>query len=453
MANRFVSVDENYLFPAPLEDRLASKFVNKGDLYVNVKDYGAKGDGVSDDTNALNAAATAAFALDPDAVLMIPRGKYKISGPVNVKCALDASQATLNYSGVGDALIVGNVDSPGIVTSRRMYILPRIVRVGAASYDGSSRGVRLVNLNSCIITSQFIQHFEEGLVVEGDAQGSVHNIIYPGTLWGNRRNIVLRAGLTGWVNENMFLGGRLSSPTWGVADDPLSNFILIEESQGTIGSPNSNKFIGTSLEGPNRHLYRVEVAGNYNMFDYCRWEHAADQVVRIRYRTSANYTDLNGGYDQSKVVEVFDGPTVSNKRTVQTGAFYARTNSLNATTLQNDVSTDITTWVPPTGLGFTYNAATGEVMPRPGRYLIRAKISFASSVAAGNRTVRIFKGSVIQSVVTVAGKVGPHTVEVSDTMTFNGTETFKIQANQDSGQSCALTVSAGYSLLSAELIQ
>lgn len=49
--------------------------VGKGEIVVNVKDYGAAGDGVADDEAAINAAVTATMGM-PRVVLYFPAGKY-----------------------------------------------------------------------------------------------------------------------------------------------------------------------------------------------------------------------------------------------------------------------------------------------------------------------------------------------------------------------------------------
>jgi hypothetical protein len=62
--------------------------VGKGDLVFNVKDYGAKGDGITDDTTAIQAAINAAVA--GKGVVFIPSGVYictstlTVSGPVKI---------------------------------------------------------------------------------------------------------------------------------------------------------------------------------------------------------------------------------------------------------------------------------------------------------------------------------------------------------------------------------
>lgn len=63
---------------------LGAAYVTRGDLVLNVKDYGAKGDGVTDDTAAINAALAALPTADVfgtvTRVLYLPAGRYITSG-------------------------------------------------------------------------------------------------------------------------------------------------------------------------------------------------------------------------------------------------------------------------------------------------------------------------------------------------------------------------------------
>ncbi len=73
--------DLNKPVSTAVESRLAGK-MSKGELLVNVKDYGAKGDGSTDDTTAIKAALT---ALPEGNVLFFPVGTYMISSPLPLK--------------------------------------------------------------------------------------------------------------------------------------------------------------------------------------------------------------------------------------------------------------------------------------------------------------------------------------------------------------------------------
>jgi hypothetical protein len=52
--------------------------------WISVKDFGAVGDGVADDTAAINAALTAAGAMSPRGTVILPSGFYKTTNTLNV---------------------------------------------------------------------------------------------------------------------------------------------------------------------------------------------------------------------------------------------------------------------------------------------------------------------------------------------------------------------------------
>lgn len=90
-----------------VSDRTDGK-VGKGELVVNVKDFGAKGDGATDDTAALRAA----FAKPGATRFLVPEGVYKVSIPETEHLAsfsnaqgvvIDGAAAKIDNSGVAYA--------------------------------------------------------------------------------------------------------------------------------------------------------------------------------------------------------------------------------------------------------------------------------------------------------------------------------------------------------------
>jgi hypothetical protein len=79
---------------------------------INVKDFGAKGDGATDDTAALNAAIVAAQKQGVGALVSLPSGRYRTAlGPE--KSIRIAGAAGLTFQGEGDTTIVsGDLDEP-----------------------------------------------------------------------------------------------------------------------------------------------------------------------------------------------------------------------------------------------------------------------------------------------------------------------------------------------------
>lgn len=102
---------------------------------VNVKNFGAVGDDVHDDTSAINAALTYARGLSSARVLF-PTGKYYISGPLNLE--------GLNQSG----LLVGfSVDGYGAVIDAHNGTAPvfdalgsRALQIGGITVSGTAKG-------------------------------------------------------------------------------------------------------------------------------------------------------------------------------------------------------------------------------------------------------------------------------------------------------------------------
>lgn len=70
-------------------------------IYFNVKSYGAKGDGTTDDTTAIQAAITAASS---GGVVFFPVGTYKISSPLTLSVASTALMGT----GAGSTIIASS---------------------------------------------------------------------------------------------------------------------------------------------------------------------------------------------------------------------------------------------------------------------------------------------------------------------------------------------------------
>jgi len=419
------------------------KPVGKGELVINVKDYGAKGDGTTDDTAALNAASAAAEAKD-FTILFWPAGTYKTTGTVAVRRNLEADQATIAYYGTGTALVLGSTTS-GTVTARQRFHTPRVINMsrGTTGWDGTSVGVQANNLNTCELHVPFVQDFEKGLVMYGNAGGNAYNTVLLGALWENHKNLVLDCTADGYTNQNLFLGGRLQhSTTKGATVDDVNAAQIQMVGLNVEGGPNNNTFIGTSFEGENVAYYRVDVSGRYNYFINCRWEHAVGQNPRIRWRSTAQLNKIEGGYATVDLVEVFDGTLGGGEIRDHVGA-YSRAGNTAGQVIPNNVWTTVTSWSAPVQRRVSYNGTTGEFTPRPGRWLITAMVSFAAN-ATGRRIARLNVGGTVTDVAEVPGNANRNTLRLSDVQTFDSVKTLKVEVNQTSGADLALETSPPY---------
>lgn len=437
--------------PLALKPDNGGKPVGKGELVINVKDYGAKGDYNSatktgtDDTAALNAAAEAARAISDDTELYFPSGKYKITGTVIIRCGLNASQASLYYEGTGVAVQLGS-SVPGVNLTRKRLHLPRVYQwtnnYNPTSWDGTSVGVLAYNLISCNLDVPFIQFFERGLVFFGNGAGCGYNR-FSADLWSNHKNLLFtNDGAGGWSNQNTGFAGRISTANYNGNFDPEQSFVYC--------TGNNNTLIGTSMEGADECLYRVTIDGRFNAFINCRWESLGTSgPPAVLYTDKAFFNRITGGYNALNIVETFTSPGTGG--TIQDGSDnYGIATSVGATTLPTGVETTIKAWNGFLGKRITFDPVTGEFKPRPGRWRITARIAFNAN-GTGFRQVSLTVGSKILDTKREGGFAGSiSNPDVSSSYNFNGTETFKITAHQTSGADLTLNSSNYFCNLRAD---
>jgi hypothetical protein len=98
------------LLAADLNAAIASQ--GQGGLYVTA--FGATGDGVTDDTAAINAAIAAALATGQSADVLFPGGRFLISGTINVTTSGNQAVSLRGASSNG-TFIIQTADADGIV--------------------------------------------------------------------------------------------------------------------------------------------------------------------------------------------------------------------------------------------------------------------------------------------------------------------------------------------------
>ena len=196
--------------------------------------YGAVGDGVADDTSAINAALAASQTV-------ICRASYKITSPIVIpakkKIIVDG---IISYDGADGAFNISEryttIEGHGIIESNGDYA----IKITAAR--GAIKDVSLSvtgNYTACLI-------IESASILAGVAYLNIDHIF----LYGRDSNIDYGTGIyihtlnDGFINENMFTA---VAPVY--FEDGLK---IYNESSGTI---NRNKFIQYDSEGCTRHLY------------------------------------------------------------------------------------------------------------------------------------------------------------------------------------------------------
>lgn len=280
--------------------------VSKGDLVFNLRDQpGVVGDGVSDDSNALQSALDEAATTGARA---FANGTFRTTRTLRIAGNADLSDATINFEGDKTAVEVG---ASGTYAIRKMVRLPQVIaalktKSGWSQVPGSV-GVLVTNSYNLDLTVPHIRNFETGLAITGNGRGTSYCNITLGHLDNNKRNILFSADASGWANQNNLYGGRLSHNSNEGTKVPGSRQILVEL---TTYKVNANSFWGTSIESANVVEYHLDCAGNDNYFVNCRWENT-EVGARVIWRADSVGNIITYGYGSHMIQETNEARTAN----------------------------------------------------------------------------------------------------------------------------------------------
>jgi hypothetical protein len=179
--------------------------------WTTVEDYGVVGDGVADDTDALNAASAAAKTAGGG--LYLPPWTYRITDTFSVETNFQATGATLDWDG-GDAGVALSLGSgTAIRTQDKRMFLPTVLHT-AGNFTGWDIGIRVWSLSSSQVFFSTVSGFSvailftSGPVVAGEYGPTQYNSYFLGQT-ASKVPIRVEGGAS-WNNENSYHGGSLS---------------------------------------------------------------------------------------------------------------------------------------------------------------------------------------------------------------------------------------------------
>lgn len=199
---------------------------------VSVKDFGAVGNGIADDTAAIQA------ALDAASFVVFPEGDYKITASLNMNDGnfvqgagrgLGSKTATKITATHNGAVFKGKAVTPASGTNVRRYNGGGrdIWIYGPGSGLGASVALDMRGCTMFKWNNMWIQNINTGVLL-GGGYSSYYNEFYAcdvdGVVYGYYSDAL--------SNENMVVGGRVNNCTTGTRDADNSH----------------NKYIGLSIE-------------------------------------------------------------------------------------------------------------------------------------------------------------------------------------------------------------
>lgn len=291
----------------------------------NVVAYGAVGDGVTDDTAAIQAAADAAATAAGSVTAGFSAKEVTLIFPFGHTFAVE-STITLSYKinvqMFGRVLYTGSADEPAVVygsTSASEVALNRRLKfnvVRSVQSDWTSEaniGLDLVNIDSSFIDVVAARNFTIGVNCRGVSAGFVYNELRLGYIFNNKVGLNLTnldtAGV-GWCNENAFIGGRFGVNT-GVNSTLQRWGIRITSDSTSKYYNNNNDFYKPSLElnnagsGAATPIYIPY--GQFNGFHDARQEGNDQPLLVVENNSTSN--EVHFGYSSNALPTITDDGT------------------------------------------------------------------------------------------------------------------------------------------------
>lgn len=237
---------------------------------VSAKDFGAKGDGVEDDTVSIQK------ALNSGGFIIIPPGRYKITGTLRIysdTCLFGMGSATFSYENSStdwrDSVMLINGPLNGTVANGGYGNTKNISIIGI-EFDGTHRAT----LGQMVEHIAFAHH--ENLLIEScvfrNYAGNTHSIELNST-----KNAVVRNNqFTGWVQQGATAGSRefitidssteTGFPTFGPWDNTVCDNINIYWNEFNGGDVAVGSH-ATSMPSPHTNI-RVSANAIRNCISY-----------------------------------------------------------------------------------------------------------------------------------------------------------------------------------------
>ena len=275
---------------------------------VSVKSFGAVGDGIADDTAAIQAAITYAATLTAP-ILVVDQGVYFTTSVLSFDLP---NYSTIQFIGE----IKSNVSADSAIrigstsTNRFGYYITgvKVYRTANDTTSGSI-GVQLRSIVGAYVDIRRVSGFQDGIYCFGTSSngGFSYNEVHMGIVHDNKVNLHLGASGVGYCNENNFYGGSFNHSS----GYPAVATVNLQIDHFVTNQLNSNRFFGPSFEDNSLLAVAANINGFNNVIFCPRMERSVGQsTYQIVFQAnstecsvfgygfvvdSGNISDLGGG--------------------------------------------------------------------------------------------------------------------------------------------------------------
>ena len=244
---------------------LAAKAV-KSDYAANVKTYGAVGDGVADDTAAIQA------AINAHGSIYLPGGAYKVTSTLSIPTLMANRFSMVGESSIGTYFIYTGTGAffrtdpsvaPSSDTRRQFWHLSRMYIKGPGASTVGSIGLLLNNAVSGWLIDVTVSGFETGVRFDGLDLVNGTACYYNGAYQLSAGQCGTAIMFAGRANSNQLFGGAASNSVTGI----------------WVASANNISVHGTTIES--NSSYGLNVAGYGCQFLGCRFENDGTYEVKF----------------------------------------------------------------------------------------------------------------------------------------------------------------------------
>ena len=278
--------------------------------YVSFEQFGAVGDGVTDDTTAIKNAVAEAENTGKNLVSLAKT--YFVTDTIAIDCLKVKNiniVGTIKASFTDRTILKFYMSDPNTVTNAVINCkVDGTNGFGGYQFPTASedfnfpsfamRGIELLDINRSVINCA-VANCAAGIVLtNSSAHGVVFNTVNIGDVYNCVVSLSLEPANGGWVNSNTFVGG-------GFQIDSIYNAynkrtVTIRLSGKGQNNVNSNTFIAPSFETGGLPILFENAS--YNTARYCRNENGTNYIAKVAYVSQGNVITTLYGQEYLKIL-------------------------------------------------------------------------------------------------------------------------------------------------------